>query len=86
MFEWRSIYCKQSLVLVELGENYWVAGDIVGRMLHIEDEYLASAEVSVVAAFACWMNGRRLVPPFSSWELCTLAGYTNNLTTQYSYC
>jgi hypothetical protein len=57
------------LVLVELGESYWVEGDNVDCMLHIEDEYLASVEVSDVAAFACLMEGLRLGPPFSSYKL-----------------
>jgi hypothetical protein len=51
-------------VLVELGECCWVEGDIVDCMLRIEDEYLASAEKNDVAAFACWLEGLRLVPPF----------------------
>jgi hypothetical protein len=38
-------------------------------VLHIEDEYLASVEVSDVAAFACLMEGLRLGPPFSSYAL-----------------
>jgi hypothetical protein len=47
-------------------------------MLRIEVEYLASAEKNDVAAFACWLEGLRLVPPFSS---CGLVLYLDSRTT-----
>jgi hypothetical protein len=65
-------------VLVELGECCWVEGDIVDCMLRIVVEYLASAEKNDVAAFACWLEGLRLVPPFSS---CGLVLYLDSRTT-----